>query len=163
MTIDELNSRDRRNFVDAVGWVFEGSPWVAERAWTRRPFTGVDALHQAMVAEVAAAAAEERLALLRAHPDLGGRARMSDASTAEQAQAGLDTVSRSELERLTALNTAYREKFDFPFLYAVRGASKQDILSVLEKRLLGTREAELDEALRQVFRLARFRLEDLFP
>ncbi len=163
MTIDELNSRDRRNFVDAVGWVFEDSPWVAERAWTRRPFTGVDALHQAMVAEVAAAAAEERLALLRAHPDLGGRARMSDASTAEQAQAGLDTLSRSELERLTALNTAYREKFGFPFLYAVRGASKQDILSVLEKRLPGTREAELDEALRQVFRLARFRLEDLFP
>jgi OHCU decarboxylase len=162
VTIDELNSCDRPNFVAAIGWVFEGSAWVAERAWTRRPFSGVNALHQAMVAEVAAAAAEERLALLRAHPDLGARAGMSDASAAEQAQAGLETLSRSELERLTSLNAAYRDKFGFPFLYAVRGATKQDILNVLEERLLGTPEAELDEALRQVFRLARFRLEDLF-
>lgn len=161
MTIDDVNSRDRSGFVEAVGWVFEDSPWVAERAWALRPFHTVDALHDAMVSEVASATAEEQLALLRAHPDLGARAKMSDASTVEQMRAGLDNLTRPELERLTALNAAYRDKFGFPFLYAVRGATKEDILYALEKRLPAPREAELEEALRQVYRIARFRLEGL--
>lgn len=162
MTIDDVNSRDRPGFVEAVGYVFEDSPWVAERAWARRPFATVDALQEAMVSEVASATAEEQLALLCAHPDLGARAKMSDASTVEQVQSGLASLTRSELECLTALNAAYRDKFGFPFVYAVRGATKKDILNALEKRLPATREAELEEALRQVYRIARFRLEGLF-
>jgi len=163
MTIDDVNSRDRAGFVEAVGFVFEDSPWVAERAWARRPFATIDALQDAMVSEVASATAEEQLALLRAHPDLGaGSPKMSDASKREQMRAGLDGLSRPHLERLTALNAAYRDKFGFPFLYAVRGATKEDILNALEKRLLATRGAELEEALRQVYRIARFRVEGLF-
>jgi 2-oxo-4-hydroxy-4-carboxy-5-ureidoimidazoline decarboxylase len=163
MTIDDLNSRDRQSFVEAVGWVFENSPWVAERAWNRRPFSTVDSLHDAMVAEVASATLEERLALVRAHPDLGtaDSREMSDVSKREQARAGLDSVTRQEDERLAALNRAYRDKFGFPFVLAVRGASRHDILEALEKRLVAARDAEFDEALRQVYRIARFRLEDL--
>jgi 2-oxo-4-hydroxy-4-carboxy-5-ureidoimidazoline decarboxylase len=161
MTLDDLNNKDRGGFVEAVGWVFENSPWVAERAWTRRPFETLDALHAAMTSQVAAATAEEQLALLRAHPDLGARAGMSAASTAEQADAGLDTLARPESDRLRALTGAYRDKFGFPFLFAVKGGTKQDILNALETRLAATRDAETSEALRQVYRIARFRLEDV--
>jgi 2-oxo-4-hydroxy-4-carboxy-5-ureidoimidazoline decarboxylase len=86
---------------------------------------------------------------------------MSDVSKREQARAGLDSVTRQEDERLAALNRAYRDKFGFPFVLAVRGASRHDILEALEKRLVAARDAEFDEALRQVYRIARFRLEDL--
>lgn len=161
MTLTELNAKDRRAFVEAVGWVFEDSPWVAERAWDKRPFGSLDALHEAMTAVVAAAPIEQQLALLRAHPDLGARARMSDASEREQAGAGLDTLSREELKRLRALNTAYREKFGFPFLYAVKGSTKHDVLGALERRLPSRRDLEQQEALQQVYRIARFRLEDV--
>ena len=161
MTIDDLNAGDQRAFLEAVGGVFENSPWVAERAWTRRPFESLDALHAAMTSHVAAATFDEQLALLRAHPDLGSRSGMSDASAAEQAGAGLGTLTRPELDRLHALNGAYRDKFGFPFLFAVKGATKQDILNALETRLAATRDAELGEALRQVSRIARFRLEDV--
>ena len=165
VTIEDLKARSREGFVEAIGWVFESSSWVAERAWRRRPFNGLDALHEAMVAEVASATREEQLALLRAHPDLGGvrlqADQMSDASTREQIRAGLDNLTRPEIDRLAALNTTYRDKFGFPFLFAVRGATTDVILNAIEKRLLATREAELDEALRQVYRIARFRLEDV--
>ena len=160
MTLAELNARDRRGFVDAIGWVFEHSPWVAERAWARRPFATLDALHAAMVDEVMRAAVDQQLALLREHPDLGTRARMSHASSDEQAGAGLDSLSREEFEQLQRLNLAYRERFRFPFLYAVKGSTKHDILRALEARLASNPEAELGEALRQVGRIARFRLED---
>lgn len=162
ITLTELNSRDREGFVNAVGWVFEHSPWVAERAWTQRPFNSIDALHDAMIAQVASATLDEQLTLLRAHPDLGARASVSDASAAEQAGAGLDTLGGRELERLHVLNAAYRGKFDFPFLYAVKGSTKEDILNAVEKRLLSARDAELGEALRQVYRIARFRLDEMF-
>jgi 2-oxo-4-hydroxy-4-carboxy-5-ureidoimidazoline decarboxylase len=161
MTVAELNAKDRSGFVAAVGWAFEDSPWVAERVWEKRPFATLDALHDAMTAVVASASPEEKLALLRAHPDLGARARMSDASVREQGGAGLDTLTRDELDRLRALNTAYREKFGFPFLYAVKGSTKDDILSALERRLPATRDAEQAEALRQVYRIARFRLQEV--
>ncbi len=161
MTLRELNSQDRRGFVDTVGWVFEQSPWVAERAWTARPFATLDALHEAMMSEVASSTLDEQLALLRAHPDLGARVAMSDTSAAEQKGAGLDSLTRDERDRFTALNAAYRQKFGFPFLYAVKGSTKHDILSALESRLLSARDVELGEALRQVSRIARFRLEEL--
>ena len=163
VTIDDLNARSREGFVEAIGWIFESSPWVAQRAWRRRPFNDLDALHEAMVAEVASATLKEQLALLRAHPDLGTvrAGPMSDVSTTEQIRAGLDDLTRAEIDRLAALNANYRDKFGFPFLFAVRGATTNVILNAIENRLLGTREAELDEALRQVYRIARFRLEDV--
>jgi OHCU decarboxylase len=159
MTIAELNLLDRESFVLALGWIFEHSAWVAERAWPSRPFNTVDEVHTAMSSAVASASAEEQLGLLRAHPDLGARADMSHVSNREQRDVGLDALAHDELERLRALNAAYREKFGFPFLYAVRGSTAQDILNALERRLLSTRDAEQQEALRQVYRIARFRLE----
>jgi 2-oxo-4-hydroxy-4-carboxy-5-ureidoimidazoline decarboxylase len=159
LTIAELNAFDRARFVGALGAIFEDSPWVAERAWDRRPFTSVDALHAAMVAIVSAATHSEQLALLRAHPDLGASARMSAASASEQSGAGLDRLTAGDLERLQRLNAAYREKFGYPFLFAVKGSTTQQILIALEERLSRSAEEEFAEALRQVARIARFRLQ----
>jgi OHCU decarboxylase len=161
MTIEELNLLDRAGFVEAVGWLFEHSPWVAERVWDARPFTGLDALHTAMTEQVERATFAERLALLKSHPDLGTRARLSPASTEEQAGAGLDSLTPSEFERLHRLNAAYRSRFGFPFLLAVKGSTKQDILKSLQARIESSPEDEFREALRQVYRIARFRLEDV--
>jgi len=161
MTLGEINALDCAAFVERVGWVFEHSPWIAERAWARKPFATLDSLHAAMTHEVTAAGADEQLALLRAHPDLGTRARMSDASANEQASAGLANLDPEEFERLHRLNAAYRAKFGFPFLYAVKGATKHDILNAIERRLTAGRDQELAEALSQAARIARFRLEEL--
>lgn len=160
MTLEEINSFSRESFVAALGWIFEHSPWVAERAWMRRPFTDLEGLHAAMTEEVGRASREEQLALLRAHPDLGTRARISAASTEEQSGAGLDRLSPEEFAQLQKHNAAYREKFGFPFLYAVKGSNKYDILQALEKRLKADPEEEFRQALSQVYRIAMFRLRD---
>ena len=161
MTLAELNTRDREGFVETLGWMFEDSPWIAERTWTRRPFASLDALHQAMIDVVEQASEPKQLALLRAHPDLGTRARISDASTGEQRSAGLDRLDAAEFEQLQRLNDEYRRRFGFPFLFAVKGSTKQDVLTALEARVRRSRDEELAEALRQVYRIARFRLEDV--
>jgi 2-oxo-4-hydroxy-4-carboxy-5-ureidoimidazoline decarboxylase len=161
MTIPELNSLPRGRFVELLGGIFEYSPWVAERAWNAGPFGDIDAVHRAMVAQVEAATEAEQLALLRAHPDLGTRARMSAASAGEQARAGLASLDADDLGRLEFLNTQYKERREFPFIYAVKGATKEDILHALESRLVPTREDEFQEALKQVYRIARFRLEEI--
>jgi 2-oxo-4-hydroxy-4-carboxy-5-ureidoimidazoline decarboxylase len=160
MTIAEANALPRDEFVAAFGWVFEHSPWVAQQAWAHRPFADRDALHRAMAQAVEAAPHEARLALLRAHPDLGARARMSDASTGEQAGAGLDRMSAADYQRLQSLNLRYREKFGFPFLFAVKGSGVDDILRALERRVESTPEMEFQEALTQVYRIASLRLQD---
>lgn len=161
MTIAELGALPRERFEEMLGFVFEHSPWVAARVWAQRPFSNLDALHGAMAAAVDRADPSEQLALLRAHPDLGARARMSEASVGEQAGAGLDRLTPEEFASLRRLNAAYREKYGFPFLFAVKGATKHDILLALEQRLGAEPEAEFREALRQVYRIARFRLETL--
>src|SRR5438552_1631385 len=145
MTLAELNAADRGAFVEALGWIFEESPWVAERAWASRPFADIESLHQAMVAQVEAASREEQLALLRAHPNLGTRARVSDASRGEQAGAGLDQLTAEEFARLTEWNSAYRARFGFPFLFAVKGSTKHDILRALGERRGASQEAEFRE------------------
>jgi 2-oxo-4-hydroxy-4-carboxy-5-ureidoimidazoline decarboxylase len=159
MTLAELNAADAEGFVEALGWIFEASPWVAERAWGSRPFADIDALHGAMVAQVETAARDKQLALLRAHPDLGTRARVSNASRGEQSGAGLDRLTREELEQLTEWNSEYRERFGFPFLLAVKGCTKHDILRALDVRRKSLLPDEFREALTQVYRIARLRLE----
>jgi OHCU decarboxylase len=163
MTLEMLNALDRNAFVHALGWVFDGSPWIAERTWPRKPFSTVEALHAAMIGQINGARRDEQLALLRAHPDLGARVSMSAASAREQSGAGLQQLSGADLARLQALNLAYREKFGFPFLFAVKGATAAEILAALERRLGSTVQAELAESLRQVHRIARFRLDEMFP
>jgi 2-oxo-4-hydroxy-4-carboxy-5-ureidoimidazoline decarboxylase len=111
------------------------------------------------VEAVAHATPAQQLALIRAHPDLGARARMSAASESEQAGAGLDRLSANEFDRLHRLNSAYRERFGFPFIYAVKGSTRHDILGALESRLAAEPEAELTAALGEIYRIAQFRLE----
>ncbi|MBV8842964.1 MAG: 2-oxo-4-hydroxy-4-carboxy-5-ureidoimidazoline decarboxylase, partial [Bryobacterales bacterium] len=113
-----------------------------------------------MIEQVEAASHEEQLMLLRAHPDLGTRARVSGASAAEQGGAGLDRLTQPEFEELQCLNNEYRNNFGFPFLFAVKGSTKHDILRALRGRLRCSREEEYAEALRQVYRIARFRIDD---
>ncbi len=149
MKIADLNQMDRAAFLMAIGHVYEDTPWVAERAWGQRPFTSLDALCDAMQGAVANAAPVEQLALLRAHPDLGTRARIGEASTREQSGAGLDRLTPEEHSRLLRLNADYQQKFGFPFLYAVKGSGKQQILGALEKRLALTPADEFAEALGQ--------------
>jgi 2-oxo-4-hydroxy-4-carboxy-5-ureidoimidazoline decarboxylase len=158
MKLEAINSLPRADFVEALGWVFEHSPWVAGRAWERRPFATPDALYAALRDEVERATHEQQLALLRAHPDLGTRARVTSASESEQAGAGFDQLSTDEFEHLQQLNTQYREKFGFPFIYAVKGSPQQDILFALSVRMQGTPEEEFHEALYQVYRIAWFRV-----
>jgi 2-oxo-4-hydroxy-4-carboxy-5-ureidoimidazoline decarboxylase len=170
VTVAELNAAGRDAFVGTVGWVFEHSPWVAERAWEHRPFASCAILHETMTRVVADADRSEQLALLRAHPDLGTRFRtagsfgggpITDASAREQSGAGLDRLTRDDFDRLDQLNAAYRDRFGFPFLFAVSGSTPARIIEALESRLPRTYDEELLEALRQVARIARFRLEGL--
>ena len=161
MRLANLNAMTREEFKQALGFVFEDSPWVAERAWELAPFASVAELTTAMSNVVGLATREEKLALLRAHPDLGAKARMSVASVGEQRGAGLDQLTAEELAELTAWNRTYRERFGFPFLFAVRGADKTEILAALRRRAESTPEEEFGEALTQVYRIAGFRLHDL--
>jgi len=161
MTLDHLNALDRASFVNQLGWIFEHSSWVAERSWERRPFASLDALHAAMVEEVEHATHEEQLALLCAHPDLGARAKLSAASAGEQAGAGLNQLNRKDYDTLQSMNSAYRQKFGFPFLYAVKGNTWEDISVALVVRMENDPEEEFPIALFEVFRIARFRLEGI--
>ena len=165
MTLDEINRLDRAAFAATLGAVFEDSPWVARAAWPARPFASVEALHDAMAAAVDAAGETKQLALIRAHPDLAGKAARAGAlgehSTREQAGAGLDQLSADEFARFHRLNDAYAARFGFPFIIAVRGHTRESILAAFEKRLANNRDAEIAEALDNIGRIACFRLADL--
>jgi OHCU decarboxylase len=160
----------RDEFISRFGGVFEHSPFIAERAFDDG-FVGetldVDRVHTALVAIFRAASAEERLGVLRAHPDLAGRlaiaGELTEDSKKEQAGAGLDRLSPGEHQRFTELNRAYVEKFGFPFIIAVKGLDKQAILSAFEKRIDNSRDAEFETATAQVERIALLRLEALLP
>jgi 2-oxo-4-hydroxy-4-carboxy-5-ureidoimidazoline decarboxylase len=164
-TLESLNRLDRPTFASALGATFEHSPWVAEEAWSARPFTTVEALHAAMVAAVRRAGRETQLALLRAHPDLAGKAAragtLTRASTAEQASAGLDRLTDDEYERFSRLNAAYRTRFGFPFIIAVRRHDKASILAAFEARLANSLDEEIERALAEVFDITRLRLDVL--
>jgi 2-oxo-4-hydroxy-4-carboxy-5-ureidoimidazoline decarboxylase len=165
MTLDELNARDRRGFVVALGGVFEDSPWVAEAAWPRHPFATLDALYRAMVDAVRGAAEDAQLALIRAHPELAGKAavrgELTADSTAEQSGAGLNQCSPQEFARLQELNHAYNAKFGFPFIIAVKGLDRAAIIARFAERLERDRATEFEEALEQIARIAWLRLEAL--
>lgn len=160
-----LNALDQPAFTEALGAVFEHSPWVAERAWAKGPFATVGHLHTAMVATVRSASADDQLALLRAHPDLAGKTAragtMGADSGAEQASAGLDQLSDCEYQRFQRLNAAYRETFGFPFIIAVRRHDRVGILAAFTRRLGHSREQEVETALTEVAEIARLRLDRL--
>ena len=165
LTAADLAALERERFVELFGGVVEHAPWVAEQAFDAGPFRNLEALHGAMVEAMRRASRARQLALIRAHPDLAGRAairgELTAASSAEQASAGLDQCTPAEFARFRELNDAYKEKFDFPFILAVKGKTRQEILTAFEQRLNNSAEAELEEALRQIAHIARLRLADL--
>lgn len=150
----------REAFVARFGPVYEASPWVAEGVWPNPP-DDLEGLAAAMAAVVDAAPREARLALIRAHPQLASRAKMAEASVREQAGAGLDACSPEEFAAFQRLNGAYDARFGFPFIYAVKGAGRAEILAAFEARLANDPEAEFATAIAQIHRIARFRLADL--
>ena len=165
MTLAEINSMDKPAFVGVLGGIFEHSPWVAERAFPDRPFASVAALHAAMVAAVALASEHEKLALLRAHPELAGKAavrgELTVDSTNDQAGAGLSQCSPEEFALLTDLNRRYHMKFGFPFILAVKGHDRGGVIREFARRVEQDRTKEFAESLAQIARITRFRLEAL--
>lgn len=161
MSLSVVNGLDREQFVAALGSVFEFSPWVAEAAWEGRPYGTVAALHEAMMEVVRQAPRETQLRFLRSHPDLGTRLAVTPYSAAEQAGAGLDRLTPEEYETFSTLNRTYVERFGFPFILAVKGRLKDEILEAMKARVNNDEERELAEALAQIGRITGFRLADL--
>ena len=160
MTHEEMMALPDSAFVARFSSLFEHSPWVVERAARRRPFAD---LHAGLMLEVERATTDEQLALVRAHPELAGKAgidrALTAASAAEQASAGLDRLTPAEFDRFHALNAAYREQFGFPFVICVRQTDKAGILQAMEQRLANTPDAELAAALAEIGEIVRLRLE----
>ncbi|MFC3845954.1 factor-independent urate hydroxylase [Paenibacillus sp. MAH-36] len=161
LTLQEVNELTQEGFVENFGPLFEHSPWVAERAWSSRPFATRQDLISSLEREVWRAGREEQLALLRAHPDLGTRVRMTDHSVNEQAGAGLNQLSPEEYERFLQLNKQYTEAFQFPFIMAVKGQTKETIREALSHRIHREVQEEMGKALQEVCKIGRFRLEAL--
>lgn len=153
----DLSALERDAFVAALDGVFEQTAWVAERAWEQRPFSTRFALWQALVSAMLAASHEEQLALIRAHPELGTRAPLSAASGGEQQAAGLRQES-ADTARLAELNAHYRARFGHPFVVAVAGLGREDILAQLEQRLHDPPQQEFARCLGEIGRIAALRL-----
>ena len=159
-----MNAFDAAAFTARFGDIAEDSPWVAAAADKARPFADREVMVAAFAAAVRAAPRDRQLALLRAHPDLAGRAAVAgdiaEESRREQAGAGLDLLTAEEFTRFHDMNARYRERFGFPFIFAVKGATKEAILAAFEARIDNDAETERATALANVERILRFRIED---
>jgi 2-oxo-4-hydroxy-4-carboxy-5-ureidoimidazoline decarboxylase len=162
-SLDSLNAASDAEFTAALGDIFEHSPWVAQQAAQRRPFATLKDLHDAMMAALRAAPAETRLALVKAHPDLAGKAARSGAMTAdsisEQGSVGLDRLTEAEYARFHKLNDAYQAKFGIPFIVCVRRHTKDSILNEFERRLTEDKAGALDTAIGEIGRITALRLD----
>jgi 2-oxo-4-hydroxy-4-carboxy-5-ureidoimidazoline decarboxylase len=165
ITAEGLSRLDESSFISVLGDIFEHSPWVAEGAWPFRPFASADALHKRMVEVVRNASRREQHDLVSAHPDLAGKAaiagEITEASKREQAGSGLGNLTPDEFVRFQELNAAYKAKFGFPFIMAVRGSNKTDILAGFVERLKNSPDQEFDRALEEIAKIAGFRLHEL--
>ena len=171
LSLDQLNQASREAFTALLDGTYEHSPWIAASAWERRPFKSLAALKHGLVAAVRASGREAQLGLIRAHPELAGKAMVAKTLTAEstheQGKAGLTACTPDEFARIQVLNDSYNQKFGFPFILAVRGPrgtglSKQQIISTFERRLHNHPDFEFAEALRNIDRIAEIRLDDKF-
>jgi 2-oxo-4-hydroxy-4-carboxy-5-ureidoimidazoline decarboxylase len=168
ITLTRLNTCPADEFVEAVGPIFEHSPWIATAVVSDRPFASREALHAALCDVVQAAGEERQLALIQAHPDLVGRevrerTGLTAESSREQAAAGLMDLTADDIARFDRYNTAYKARFGFPFVICARQNKKEAILRAFPERLAHTRDEEIAAALTQIFEIARLRLEDLLP
>ena len=160
-TIAQLNQMSQAEFTTALGEVWEETPEIANQAWHSKPFEDATALYDAMSVVVDRLSAAEQLALIEAHPDLGSKAKMAEASVKEQAGVGLDSLSEAEYQRFQSLNQAYKDKFGFPFIIAVKYHTLESILEAFETRLKNSLEREKQQALTEIGKIARLRLETL--
>lgn len=160
-----INGMDRAAFVQKFGGIFEKSPWVAEQAWDRKPFASVDDMHAAMVNVVKSAPLPSQLALLQSHPDLAGKEAQAGAMTAssvsEQASAGLNALSKAEIAQISDYNAAYRKKFGFPFIIAVRMHTKEGIFFDFSRRLQNDTQTEYANDLQNVYAITLLRLNTM--
>ena len=165
LTFTKVNTLDRSAFTAALGHLFEHSPWVAEETWPRRPFRDAAHLHAELCATMRAAAHDRQLALIRAHPDLAGRLalqnKLTAESTREQASAGLNQLSATELAEFQALNGDYLARFSFPFIICARLSHKAAILAAMKTRVGNSADAEFETALGEIEKIALLRLTDL--
>lgn len=159
--ISELNGMKHSKFIEMLKDIFEHSPWVAEKVWTYRPFASLTDLHEKMVFIVKDATYEEKLALIQAHPNLGARLEMSNASVQEQAGIGLNQLTSEEFNQFSSLNKQYMEKFGFPFIMAVKGQTKTVIYESMQRRSNHHEAEEFETALKEIEKIAYFRLEEL--
>lgn len=165
MTLAQINVMGRDEFVRLVGPAFEHSPWIADATWVNRPFTNVERLHVALCQTVRQATEAQKLALIRAHPDLVGRAALAGTltreSTNEQASAGLNRLTPEEVAAFQHYNAAYRDKFGFPFVICARLNKMEAILAGFETRLHHSPAQEVAAALDEICKIAELRLRDL--
>jgi OHCU decarboxylase len=167
MTLAEINALDRDAFVERLGFLYEGPPWMVAEAWSARPFIDANALERALTDVVQRAPEERQFALIEAHPDLVGRAALAGTltaeSTAEQAAAGIDPhrLSPEEIATFGELNAAYRERFGFPFVICARENKKDAILAGFNARLDHGRDLEIATSLAEIARIAHYRLHDV--
>lgn len=163
-TLQQVNTFDQPAFVAALGWLFEGPPWIVERTWQAHPFDSRESLHHALCDVMMQAPVEHQIALIQAHPDLVGRAALAGtltpASTSEQASAGLDSLSADEIATFTRYNQAYKDRFGFPFVICARENKKASILAGFETRLQHTRDQEIEIALGEIAKICWLRLQD---
>lgn len=159
--IEQLNAADSEWCVQQLGGIFEHSPWIVRAAMNRRPFHTADDLFQAMKAIVLTASPQEKEQLILAHPRLGSKGKLTAQSEKEQQQAGFRQIEKTEAEDFDALNAAYERRFDFPFILAVRGRSRQEINRAIHERLKNSRADEMKTAIDEIIKIARFRFDDL--
>jgi 2-oxo-4-hydroxy-4-carboxy-5-ureidoimidazoline decarboxylase len=157
-TLDQINQMTEAEFVQAIGPAFEDTPQIAAQVWPQRPFASVADLHHNMVALVRRMTDEAKITLIQAHPDLGTRMAMAEASVAEQSQAGLTQLTAAEYERFQSLNQRYKERFGFPYILAVAGHTKASILENFTQRLDNDPATEKATALSQIETIAGLRL-----
>jgi 2-oxo-4-hydroxy-4-carboxy-5-ureidoimidazoline decarboxylase len=164
-TLAELNASSKADFVAALANIFEYSPWIAEQAASSRPFAGVRQLFEAMKAAVDRAPSEQRLALIKAHPDLANKtqraAGLTAESNAEQNSVGLDRLSDAEYAAFERVNNAYRTKFGFPYIVCVRRHTKDSILRDFERRLPNDAATETQKSVEEICRIAALRVDQL--
>jgi len=162
VTLNQLNNGDDAAIIASLGDVFENSPWLVARAIEQRPFTSRDALLTIFMNTMFGASEDEILALIRAHPDLAGKAAragdLTDHSAHEQASAGIDQLTDTEFNRFDRLNNAYRETFGFPFIIAVLDHTKESILAAFDTRLKNNKATEIEEAIRNIGRIVSLRV-----
>jgi 2-oxo-4-hydroxy-4-carboxy-5-ureidoimidazoline decarboxylase len=164
-SIEEANAMSREEFVEKFGGLYEHSPWIAEGAEKERPFEDFEKMRRAFERVVDGASGKEKLDLIRAHPDLAGKAavagELTEDSSREQSSVGLDRLSEEEFERFTRMNEEYRKKFEIPMVVCVREHTKDSILENAEARLANSPDEEIRTALAEIHKIAGLRLGDM--